>query len=84
MELALLRQSSSHAKVMDAIRDLGCDLWSIHQTHPPYQTGVLASAGGAIYEGVTYSAISQLFNIFNIRCQWQDTEILIVCGKSVQ
>ena len=59
MEPALFRQSSSRAKVTDASRDLDCDLRSIHQPRPPNQTGALAFARGAIYEGVDYCPMSQ-------------------------
>ena len=44
-------------------RDLRCDLQSIHQPRPPYQTGALASAGGAVYEGVAYFAMSQCLTL---------------------
>ena len=63
MEQVLFRQSSSRAKVTDPSRDLGCDPWSIHQPRPPNQTGALASAGGNIYERVTYCATSQFLTL---------------------
>ena len=63
MEPALFGQTSSRAKVADASRDLDCDARSIHQPRPPYQTGALASAGGAIYEGVAYCAMSQFLTL---------------------
>ena len=59
MEPALFRKCSSRAKDTKASRDLGYDSWFIDQPRPPYQTGAPASAGGAIYEGVAYFAISQ-------------------------
>ena len=63
MEPGLLRQNSSRANVTDASRDLGCDPWSIHQPRPPYLAGTLASAGGSIYVGVAYCAMSQFVTL---------------------
>ena len=63
MEPALFRQSSSLAKVTDASYDLSCDPRSNHQPRPSYQTGALASAGGAIYEGVAYFAMPQFLTL---------------------
>ena len=51
------------AKVMDASCDLGCDLKPIQQPRPPYQTGALASDGGAIYERAPYCATSQFLTL---------------------
>ena len=62
MEPALFRESSSRAKATNASRDLGCVPWYIHHPHPPYQTGALASAGVAIYEGVA-CAMLQFFTL---------------------
>ena len=59
MEPAVFRQCSSRAKDTEASRDLVCVSRSIYQPRPPYQTGALASAGGVIYDGVAYFAISQ-------------------------
>ena len=63
MEPALFRQSSFLAEASDASRDLSCDPRSIDQPRPPYQTGARASAGGAIYEGVAYFAMSQFLTL---------------------
>ena len=63
MEPAVVRQSSSCAKVKDASHDLVCDPWSIQSALLPYQTGALASAGGAIYEGMAYCTMSQFFTL---------------------
>ena len=71
------------AKVMDASCDLGCDLKPIHQPRPPYQTGALASDGGAIYEGVAYYNFWCHVTIFNIRRQWKDPKIYIFYYKSI-
>ena len=63
MEPALFRLNSSRAKVTDASHDLGCDPWSIHQPRPPYQTGTLDSAGGTIYQGLAYCAMSPFLTL---------------------
>ena len=63
MEPALIRENSSRSKVTDASRDLGCDLRSIHQPRSPYQTGALASTGGAICEGVADLAMPQFLTL---------------------
>ena len=63
MEPVLLRQSSPRAKVADASRIELCYPWFIHQPRPPYQTGAMASAGGAIHEGVAYCAMSQFLTL---------------------
>ena len=80
MEPALFRQTSSCAKVMDASQDLGCDPWSIGQPCPPYQTGALASAGGAIYEGVAYFAMSQFLTLGS---NGNTLKLIFFCYKSI-
>ena len=80
MDPAPLRQSSSRAKVTDASRDLGCDPWSIHQPRPPYQTGALSSAGGAIYEGVAYFAMSQFLTL---GAKGKTLKFGFFCNKSI-
>ena len=80
MEPSLFGKSSSHGKDTDASRDFGCDPWSIDQPHPPYLARALASAWGAIYEGVTFCTMSQFLTLGN---QWQDLEILIFCYKRI-
>ena len=77
MEIALFRQSNSRAYVTDASRDLGCDPWSIHQPCPPYQTGALASAGGAIYEGVPYCDMSKFLTL-GAKCKTLEFRFFVI------